>query len=177
MQEIGALMRSDLAVLDVGCGTGEFLRQIKGTYPHSTVWGLDLSSHMLLRALPKRLGHDPFFVTRGDSEFLPFGAGSFDVVVCSNSFHHYPRQDVVVGEMHRVLKPGGIACVVDGSIDCLLGKIIFRGIVETVEQDVHHCSRPELVGLFEGAGFSSIRQDSIFRGLPLLMTIGVANSP
>jgi ubiquinone/menaquinone biosynthesis C-methylase UbiE len=177
MQEIEALGRSNVAVLDVGCGTGELLRQIKGDYPESTVWGLDLSSHMLARAMPKRLDHDPFFVTRGDSEYLPFLEGSFDVVVCANSFHHYPRQDVVVGEMRRVLKPGGIACVVDGSIDGLLGRLIFRGIVERVEKDVHHCSTPEFVELFQQAGFGRIRHTSIFRGLPLLMTIGVVNSP
>lgn len=177
MQEIESLGRSDLTMLDVGCGTGELLRRLKGTYPNSTVWGLDLSSHMLAKAAPKRIDHDPFFITRGDSEFLPFGAGSFDVVVCSNSFHHYPRQDEVVREMHRVLKPDGIACIVDGSIDGLLGRVIFRGIVETMEKDVHHCSRPELVELFQKAGFNGIRHASIFRGLPMLMTIGVANSP
>ncbi|MFQ5892696.1 MAG: class I SAM-dependent methyltransferase, partial [Nitrospinota bacterium] len=133
MREIEALGRSDLAVLDVACGTGVFLRRLKQTFPDSTVWGLDLSAHMLVRALPKRLDHDPFYVTRGDSEHLPFSAGRFDVVVCSNSFHHFPRQEVALREMHRVLKPGGLACIVDGAIDGLLGKLIFRGIVEMVE--------------------------------------------
>jgi SAM-dependent methyltransferase len=105
---------------------------------------------------------------------LPFRPASFDAVVCSNSFHHYPRQDEVLREMRRVLKPGGIACVVDGSIDGLFGWIIFRGIVETLEGRVHHPSRPEYVDLFRQAGFCEIRHASIFRGLPLVMTIGVA---
>ncbi|MFQ5893611.1 MAG: class I SAM-dependent methyltransferase, partial [Nitrospinota bacterium] len=175
--EIEALGRFDLAVLDVACGTGVFLRRFKEVFPNSTVWGLDLSAHMLARALPKRLDHDPFFVTRGDSEFLPFNSGTFDVVVCSNSFHHFPSQEGALREMHRVLKPGGIACIVDGAIDGLFGKLIFRGIVEMVERDVHHCSRPELGELFQRAGFGAIRYASIFRGLPLVMTVGVANSP
>ncbi len=177
MREIESLGRSDLAVLDVGCGTGMLLRRLKDAFPKSVVWGLDLSPHMLARAMTKWLDLDPFHVTRGDSEFLPFAEGSFDVVVCSNSFHHFPSQGKVVIEMARVLKPGGIACVVDGSIDGPLGKLIFRGIVETVERGVHHCSKPEFAELFQRAGFSGIRHSSIFRGLPLVMTIGVSNTP
>ena len=177
IHEIGALGRPEPNVLDVGCGTGVLLKRLKIAFPGSTVWGLDLSSHMLSRALPKNLDDNPFHVTLGDSEFLPFATHSFDAVVCSNSFHHYPRQEVVVREMHRVLKPGGIACIVDGSIDGLLGRLIFRGIVERVEGNVHHCSMAEYQELFKQNGFSSVRQASIFRGLPLLMTIGVANSP
>lgn len=177
LREINVLGRHNPAVLDVGCGTGVLLRRLKATFPESTVWGLDLSAHMLGRAAPKNLDHNPFHVTLGDSEFLPFSDDSFDAVVCSNSFHHYPRQEDVVREMRRVLRPGGIACIVDGSTDGLLGKIIFRGIVETVEGDVHHCSKDEYAALFEKVGFSDIRHSNIFRGLPLLMTIGVASFP
>ncbi len=177
IKEIAVLGRQKPVVLDVGCGTGVLMRRLKATFPESTVWGLDLSAHMLTKAHPKNLDHNPFHMTRGDSEFLPFSNGSFDAVVCSNSFHHYPRQETVVGEMYRVLKPGGIACVVDGSIDGLLGKVIFRGIVETVEGDVHHCSKAECASLFEKRGFTEIRQASLFRGLPLQMTIGIANNP
>lgn len=177
IREIKILGRSGPSVLDVGCGTGVLLRRLKRIFPESIVWGLDLSAHMLTRALPKNIDNNPFQVTRGDSEFLPFSSGSFDAVLCSNSFHHYPRQEVVVGEMHRVLKPGGIACIVDGSIDGLIGKMIFRGIVETVEGNVHHCSKAEYGVLFEKGGFTDIRHTNVFRGLPLLMTIGTACNP
>jgi SAM-dependent methyltransferase len=177
LKEIYVLGREAPMVLDVGCGTGVLLKRLKSTFPESTVWGLDLSADMLIRAAPKNQNHNPFHVTQGDSEFLPFSSDNFDAVVCSNSFHHYPRQEVVMREIHRVLRPGGIACIIDGSIDGLLGKVIFRGIVETVEGNVHHCSREEYAALFEESGFSEIRHCNIFRGLPLLMTIGVANNP
>lgn len=177
IREIHQLGRHDPVVLDIGCGTGVFLQRIKSAFPDSTVWGLDLSAHMLHRSLPKNLDHNPFHLTRGDSEFLPFSSGAFDAVVCANSFHHYPRQEVVMHEIRRVLRPGGVACVIDGSVDNILGKIIFRGIVETVEGDVHHCSSGEFFELFQRAGFDEVRHASVFRGLPLQLTIGFANSP
>ena len=41
----------------------------------------------------------------GDSENLPFAKDAFDVVVCTNSFHHYPNPQAFINEAARVLKP------------------------------------------------------------------------
>ena len=43
----------------------------------------------------------------GDSENLPFAKDAFDVVVCTNSFHHYPNPQAFINEAARVLKPYG----------------------------------------------------------------------
>ncbi len=43
----------------------------------------------------------------GDSENLPFAKDAFDVVVCTNSFHHYPNPQAFINEAARVLKPHG----------------------------------------------------------------------
>ncbi|MFR7358928.1 MAG: class I SAM-dependent methyltransferase [Dorea longicatena] len=43
----------------------------------------------------------------GDSENLPFENESFDVVICTNSFHHYPNPHAFMNEASRVLKNGG----------------------------------------------------------------------
>ena len=58
---------------------------------------------------------------QGDSERLPFATGTFDVVTCANSFHHYPHQDRAVAEMHRVLQPGGRLMLIDGYRDAPWG--------------------------------------------------------
>ena len=43
----------------------------------------------------------------GDCEALPFEAESFDAVICSNSFHHYPNPQKFFDSVRRVLRPGG----------------------------------------------------------------------
>ena len=48
---------------------------------------------------------------RGDAEGLPFAAGAFDVVYSFGVLHHTPDTAGAVREIHRVLRPGGLAIV------------------------------------------------------------------
>jgi len=91
-------------ILDVGCGTGNLL----STIPRETatrLYGVDLSPEMV-RLAGQKLGPDAE-IKVGDSEDLPWPVSSFDIVCCTDSFHHYPRPEKVLQEMKRVLKPGG----------------------------------------------------------------------
>ena len=93
-------------VLDLGCGTGALTAQVLEQDPRRQVTGLDLSEQMLAQARA-RLG-DRVKLIQGDSECLPFPDGSFDVVYCCDSFHHYPDPAAVLAEVGRVLVPGGV---------------------------------------------------------------------
>ena len=93
-------------MLDVGCGTGELLRMVGERFPETTRTGLDLSAEMLSVARHK-LGEGVELV-QGDAERLPFADGAFDVVLCCDSFHHYPNPRAVLAQFARVLQPGGI---------------------------------------------------------------------
>ena len=93
-------------VMDLGCGTGALTAQVLEQDPRRQVTGLDLSEQMLAQARA-RLG-DRGKLIQGDSECLPFPDGSFDVVYCCDSFHHYPNPRAVLAQFARVLQPGGI---------------------------------------------------------------------
>ena len=60
---------------------------------------------MIEAAQAKHLANASFLV--GDSEHLPFAEGAFDVVICTNSFHHDPNPQAFMQEAARVLKDGG----------------------------------------------------------------------
>lgn len=92
-------------VLDVGCGTGPVIELLSKKYPEKHFVGLDITPAMIEVAQSKRLSNAEFIV--GDAENLPFGDGSFDAVLCANSFHHYPNPGAFLREAHRVLRPGG----------------------------------------------------------------------
>lgn len=162
-------------VLDIGCGTGRFAKRVVEHYPDSTVVGLDLSPGMLRMARDNcKEYRDQITFVEGDSEQLPFEDSSFDIITCVHSFHHYPHKQTVLAEMHRVLKPGGAVCVVDGNRDGWWGYLVFDWVVTTIEGLVHHCSGSEFRNLYQKVGFSDIRQITGGTIAPFLLTVGTA---
>lgn len=164
-------------LLDIGCGTGTFHGLLAGSDLPARVTGMDYAPSMARVAAEKarQIGHDDcLHYTAGDSEHLPFADDSFDVVTCSNSFHHYPHQQNVVLEMRRVLRPGGRLMLIDGFRDNAVGWVVFDVIIERVEKEIHHAPWPVIDGYFKKAGFREIRRRKFNFWFPLLLTIGVA---
>ncbi len=73
-------------ILDVGTGTGGLLPILRKHNPAAKIIQVDFASAMLLRAQANRNGDQ---LVQADAHQLPFGPGSFDVVVCHNSFPHF----------------------------------------------------------------------------------------
>lgn len=92
-------------LLDCGCGTGPMISLLheKDSTKHYT--GIDLTPRMIEVAKAKNLSNTDFVV--GDCENLPFEDESFDVIICTNSFHHYPNPQRFFDSVNRVLRPGG----------------------------------------------------------------------
>jgi ubiquinone/menaquinone biosynthesis C-methylase UbiE len=95
---------ADLAVLDIGCGTGNQLIANRVALPHAWCAGLDRSFGMLRQARGK--ARDIAWV-RADGTFLPFPAGSFDFVCCQFAFHHIEDKAGMLRAVLQVLRPGG----------------------------------------------------------------------
>lgn len=98
-------------VLEVAVGTGLNLPH----YPHDAhVTAIELSPAMLEIAAQRArdLGRD-FDLRVGDAHQLSFQDQSFDCVVCTFALCNIPDVDLAVGEMKRVLRPGGRLILVD----------------------------------------------------------------
>ena len=86
------------ALLDVGCGTG-FLIDILAKRRSARYCGVDLSDEMIRVAKGKGIHGAEFTV--GSADKLPYPDGSFDIVACSQSFHHYPYPEKAMREAKR----------------------------------------------------------------------------
>lgn len=95
----------------------------------------------------------------GDAENLPFGDNSFDIVICNDSFHHYPDPGKALSEFMRVLRPGGTLLLSDYCIAFPLRLLMNLFIRHGHDGDVHIYSKGELSALTAGAGFSGIQYD------------------
>lgn len=161
-------------LLDVGCGTANLLAVLAADPDAVELVGLDYSPEMVRRADAKLRSFgeaDRLRVVHGDAEHLPFEKDAFDVVTCCNSFHHYPHQAAVVGEFHRVLRPGGMLIVVDGFRDNVIGWVVFDVFVALFERRVHHAAWSEVRRWTDDAGFTDVRQRKLNVLAPLLVSV------
>ncbi len=105
-----AQIRSGHRVLDVGCGTGSLLIQLKRLYPDTDVAGLDPDPKALARARRKAASAAVSIrLDQGFGDELPYAEASFDRVLSSLMFHHIPADEKgkTVRAIRRVLKPDG----------------------------------------------------------------------
>ena len=101
----GLGIESESTVLDVGAGTGVLAPLLlEATDGEGQVVALDFSGEMLRRAQAK--GH-PVAYVQGDAQRLPFLAETFDWVICSAVFPHFPDKRRALSEASRVLREGG----------------------------------------------------------------------
>jgi len=100
----------DPTLLDVGCGTGAFLRAIEDLVEKAH--GVDLSAGMIAHAQKRSTAGGKLTFSTIDGPQLPFLDDSFDVVTSVLSFR-YLDWDPIVAELLRVLKPGGRLLIID----------------------------------------------------------------
>ncbi|HEY0068717.1 MAG TPA: class I SAM-dependent methyltransferase [Chloroflexia bacterium] len=114
LQDIRAVLGSKVAgtrLLDLGAGMGglsvALLREFGGAglEVQATDYNPDYAQIARLRAQRYRLDL-PITVAAGEK--LPYADGLFDVVLCMDVLEHVQDVDAVLGEIHRVLKPGGV---------------------------------------------------------------------
>jgi ubiquinone/menaquinone biosynthesis C-methylase UbiE len=102
-------------VLDVGCGTGYFTRVMaEGVAPGGSAHEMDPSGEAIAHA--RRLTrHANCTFSDGIAEALDAPEGTYDVVVSSLVMHHLPEplRPRAIGEMFRVLRPGGSVLVAE----------------------------------------------------------------
>ena len=148
------------SILDVGCGTGALLEKIRFAYPQMTLNGVDLSLGMLNIAKKRNIPRVAF--AQGDAEYLPYRDGSFDVVLCCSSFHHYPHPNKALAEFRRVLRPKGIIMICDMDLPLaarmFANHVLFPGLRTG---DVHVYSSFEIKKRLEECGFVQCRVDSV----------------
>ena len=101
-------------VLDLGCGPGLLAFEMAGVVGATgRVDGVDASPSMLALAEQRCASRHWVHLRRGDVTALPFGDGVFDAAVSAQVYEFVSDITLALGELRRVLKPGGRAIIID----------------------------------------------------------------
>ena len=96
-------------LLELGCGPGFYACRLSEELPRIRTTGIDLSHNLIRRAESRarkfRLPNCSF--EHADAHALPYPTGSIDAIVVSRLFLIVPDKEGIVGEVFRVLRPGG----------------------------------------------------------------------
>jgi demethylmenaquinone methyltransferase/2-methoxy-6-polyprenyl-1,4-benzoquinol methylase len=177
-----ALLRAGLApgmkVLDVAAGTGMVAREAVHVVGDSKdVIGLDPSAGMLAQLVSRV----PIRVIRGTGERLPLPDAAFDFLSMGYALRHLADLTTALCEFHRVLRPGGIVCLLEitaprkalprammrcylrGVVPCLTrltarhadSQLLWRYYWDTIDA----CVPPErVIDALKSAGFNDVRR-------------------
>ncbi len=146
--------------LDAGCGEGILVEEYREKGYDIT--GLDLkysSSH----------------VKKGDIRDMPFRDGEFSLVLCLDVIEHlnYGDQGKALGEVHRVLRDGGLMLLAVPNLAHLASRISFLStgeLIRTSGIERHRGDRPikEYIRLLAETGFRIDYRKGMFPTLPLI---------
>lgn len=155
-------------ILDVGCGTGYFLRNYLKRNPGARGAGLDVSLAMIGEARKKaeseQIGNVEF--VNGDFEEISlqtFALYDFRIIVCANAFHYFSDPQRAADKLFRLLGDGGVLFILERDKSrsplTLLWSFLHRNYIK---DQVEFYDQNELLQFFERAGF---REASVIQSI------------
>lgn len=181
-----AAVRPGAKVLDIAGGTADMTRLfLQKAGPTGEVWLTDINGAMLVEGRDRMLDEGKVGpVAQCDAEKLPFAANRFDVACIAFGLRNVTRKDQALAEMHRVLKPGGRAVVLEFSritealrpaydwysfnVLPLMGRLIagdaasYRYLAESIRV---HPDQETLGGMMSAAGLEQVDYYNLAGGL------------
>jgi SAM-dependent methyltransferase len=138
------------ALLDVGCGTGDFLAAMRD-YPGWQVRGLEPSPDAAERA---RRSYG-LSVDTGSLEAAPYPPGSYDVITMWDVLEHVPQPRAALPQLAAILRSGGLLVVGlpdRGSVDARLFGPYWAGL--DVPRHFSVFTRAQIADLVQASGFA-----------------------
>jgi len=147
-------------LIDLGCGTGRFAIPLAERSGCEAV-GLDSSEEMLARAREKDAEGRVSWVL-GGVESLEFAPASYDCALMSLMMHHVADHLGTFRGVHRILRPGGVLLIRQGTLEQILNDAMHRFFPETAGVDLARTPmRSQIERWLREAGFTEVEVELV----------------
>ncbi|MEO9294202.1 MAG: methyltransferase domain-containing protein [Nitrososphaera sp.] len=141
-------------VLDVGCGTGTFIKKLWKVYPRSFFVGVEPSEAAARKAIEMAAGK-PVEILKQSGEEMAFEQ-EFDLVYLGESLYAGLDKQKIISNCHRALKKGGTIAIVEGLLPEKIddeSRLIMGMQIDFALQGYRFMTKSEMSALLSGAGF------------------------
>ncbi|MEL6495079.1 MAG: methyltransferase domain-containing protein [Cyanobacteria bacterium J06623_7] len=150
-------------VLNIGTGTGQLaIAAAKMVGDQGSVVGIDISTQMLAKALPKaeKLALNNVKFQLADAEQLDYPHSYFDYILCAHTFPWISHKEAALKSWHHLLKSGGRIAVHTPADTAYVGAVVLRQLLKAydiaVEPSNRIGSQEECRNLLSRSGFEGI---------------------
>ena len=151
-------------VLDIGCGSGWATRLLADYASQGRVTGIDISDEMIRVAQEQSKSYANVDFKVASAEELPFADNEFTRAFSMESLYYYENIPKALGEIHRVMKAGGLFCAV---VDLYWESEATHQWVEDLKVPVQLLKIEDYRSLFQDAGFVEVRDQRVIDPRPV----------
>ena len=163
-----AANNNKFVLVDIGCGTGEFLKRLRQettkndvTGPIVEYMGVEPSQEMLEKAHEKLKQFTDVSLQQSPAESLPFSQSIANIVASTSAFHFFRDKPQALQQMERILKPEGALIITDWCNDYTIVKLYhlmerLRWNLRFHEPYPRPLTSTQLLEMVKAAGFESV---------------------
>ena len=159
----------ELKILDIGCGTGQLIKEISDQYNKVNYLGIDVAENMIEVAKKNNKGKNVKFKTSSIESFE--SNEKYDIIICTHAFPYFPNKQEMIKKMAGLCNKKGQVIIVNSSTNSLKDLII-NFFLKATTSKAKYLSIDEMEKLFKSAKLK-VKQIEVIRERFYMPTIAL----
>ena len=160
---------NELKILDIGCGTGQLIKEISDHYNKVNYLGIDVAENMIEVAKKNNKGKNVKFKNSSIESFE--NNDKYDIIICTHAFPYFPNKQEMIKKMAGLCNKKGQVIIVNSSTNSLKDLII-NFFLKATTSKAKYLSIDEMKKLFKGAKLK-VKQIEVIRERFYMPTIAL----
>lgn len=139
---------NELKILDIGCGTGQLIKEISDQYNKVNYLGIDVAENMIEVAKKNNKGKNVKFKTSSIESFE--SNEKYDIIICTHAFPYFPNKQEMIKKMAGLCNKKGQVIIVNSSTNSLKDLII-NFFLKATTSKAKYLSIDEMKKLFKSS--------------------------